>query len=49
MDVQFQVTMIKSVPDVINAIQMIYNASPYYSTSEKISELFITVSVFSMS
>ncbi|XP_034008681.1 dynein heavy chain 8, axonemal-like [Trematomus bernacchii] len=37
------VTMLKSVPNVINAIQMIYNVSLYYNTREKISALFVKV------
>lgn len=45
MDVWFQVTMMKSVPNVIEAIGMIYSVSLYYNTSEKISALFSKVSV----
>ncbi|KAM9349881.1 dynein axonemal heavy chain 8-like [Symphorus nematophorus] len=37
------VTMIKSVQNIINAIQMIYSVSLYYNTSEKISALFVKV------
>ncbi len=37
--------MMKSMQNVINAIQMIYSVSLYYNTSEKISALFIKVSV----
>ncbi|KAI4809667.1 hypothetical protein KUCAC02_018534 [Chaenocephalus aceratus] len=37
------VTMLKSVPNVINAIQMIYDVSLYYNTREKISALFVKV------
>ncbi|GLD50869.1 dynein heavy chain 8, axonemal [Lates japonicus] len=37
------VTMIKSVQNVISAIQMIYSVSLYYNTNEKISALFIKV------
>ncbi|XP_045906997.1 dynein axonemal heavy chain 8-like isoform X1 [Micropterus dolomieu] len=37
------VTMMKSVQNVINAIQMIYSVSLYYNTSEKISALFVKV------
>lgn len=37
--------MRKSVQNVINTIQMIYNTSLYYNTSEKISALLVKVSV----
>ncbi|CAK6957757.1 dynein axonemal heavy chain 8-like [Scomber scombrus] len=37
------VTMMKSVQNVISAIQMIYSVSQYYNTSEKISALLIKV------
>uniref|UniRef100_A0A4W6EG55 Dynein axonemal heavy chain 8 n=1 Tax=Lates calcarifer TaxID=8187 RepID=A0A4W6EG55_LATCA len=37
------VTMIKSVQNIISAIQMIYSVSLYYNTNEKISALFIKV------
>ncbi|XP_056290683.1 dynein axonemal heavy chain 8-like [Pseudoliparis swirei] len=37
------VTMMKSVPNVIEAIGMIYSVSLYYNTSEKISALFSKV------
>ncbi|KAM8728478.1 dynein axonemal heavy chain 8-like [Acanthopagrus schlegelii] len=37
------VTMRKSVQNVINTIQMIYNTSLYYNTSEKISALLVKV------
>ncbi|TKS79492.1 Dynein heavy chain 8, axonemal [Collichthys lucidus] len=36
------VTIMKSVPNIINAIKMIYSFSLYYNTSEKISRLFIS-------
>lgn len=44
-DVWFQVTMRKSVPSIISAIQMIYRVSLYYNTSERISALFIKVNI----
>ncbi|XP_027145030.1 dynein heavy chain 8, axonemal isoform X2 [Larimichthys crocea] len=37
------VTIMKNVPNIISAIQMIYSVSLYYNTSEKISRLFISV------
>lgn len=40
--------MMKSVQNVISAIQMIYSVSQYYNTSEKISALLIKVSDFSL-
>uniref|UniRef100_A0AAV2K4G4 AAA+ ATPase domain-containing protein n=2 Tax=Knipowitschia caucasica TaxID=637954 RepID=A0AAV2K4G4_KNICA len=37
------VSIIKSVPNVINAIHMIYNVSQHYNTDEKIGILFVNV------
>ncbi|XP_047444882.1 dynein axonemal heavy chain 8-like [Mugil cephalus] len=37
------ITMVKSVPNVINAIHMIFRVSLYYNTNERISALFIKV------
>ncbi|KAG8014343.1 Dynein heavy chain 8 [Nibea albiflora] len=37
------VTIMESVPNIINVIQNIYSVSLYYNTSEKISRLFISI------
>jgi dynein heavy chain len=37
--------MLESIPGLINAVRMIHSISQYYNTSERMTSLFVKVSV----